>query len=316
MDELVQQSVSNPEQISEDQSIDNTEQAVFGSSEASFFDALENEVNGAVQDPTEATQPQSSDPEQVTRTEKSVGSNNVNWDTDGNPYKKRYADSSREAVKLAEQYKSVEPFVPVLEAMKNDSGLVEHVRDYLVNGGQPSKSIQSSLGLDEDFIYDEQEAMSNPDSDSAKLMSAHVDKIVQQRVGGMMQREKERASQQAIENKRLGEESRFRKESGMSDNEYMNMVDWAKTHTLTLDDINYLKNKQKVASNVADATKKDMLGQMKNVRNMPSTVSGANSHAQETSSENSVFDALLGTDGELDNLFGQTKNYVVCLNFK
>ena len=304
MDELVQQSVSNPEQISEDQSIDNTEQAVFGSSEASFFDALENEVNGAVQEPTEATQPQSSDPEQVTRSRESVGSNNVDWDTDGNPYKKRYADSSREAVKLAEQYKSVEPFVPVLEAMKNDSGLVEHVRDYLVNGGKPSKSIQSSLGLDEDFIYNEQEAMSDPGSDSAKLMNAHVDKIVQQRVGGMMQREKERASQQAVEARRLDEESRFRKDSGMSDDEYMNMVDWAKTHTLTLDDINYLKNKQRVASNVADATKKDMLGQMKNVRNMPSTVSGANSHGQEKSTENSVFDALLGTDGELDNLFG------------
>ena len=303
MDELVQQSASNPEQVSEDQSIDTAEQAVFGSSEESFFDALETEVNGAVQEPTEATQPQSSDPEQVTRTRESVGSNNVDWDTDGNPYKKRYADSSREAVKLAEQYKSVEPFVPVLEAMKNDSGLVEHVRDYLVNGGQPSKSIQSSLGLDEDFIYNEQEAMSDPGSDSAKLMNAHVDKIVQQRVGGMMQREKERASQQAVEARRLDEESRFRKDSGMSDDEYMNMVDWAKTHTLTLDDINYLKNKQRVASNVADATKKDMLGQMKNVRNMPSTVSGANSHTQEKSAENSVFDALLGTDGELDNLF-------------
>ncbi len=303
MDELVQQSASNPEQVSEDQSIDTAEQAVFGSSEESFFDALETEVNGAVQEPTEATQPQLGDPEQVTRTQESVGSNSVDWDNDGNPYKKRYADSSREAVKLAEQYKSVEPFVPVLEAMKNDSGLVEHVRDYLVNGGQPSKSIQSSLGLDEDFIYNEQEAMSDPGSDSAKLMNAHVDKIVQQRVGGMMQREKERASQQAVERKRLDEEARFRKESGMSDDEYMNMVDWAKTHTLTLDDINYLKNKQKVASNVADATKKDMLGQMKNVRDMPSTVSGANSHTQEKSAENSVFDALLGTDGELDNLF-------------
>ena len=303
MDELVQQSASNPEQVSEDQSIDTAEQAVFGSSEESFFDALETEVNGAVQEPTEATQPQLGDPEQVTRSQESVGSNSVDWDNDGNPYKKRYADSSREAVKLAEQYKSVEPFVPVLEAMKNDSGLVEHVRDYLVNGGQPSKSIQSSLGLDEDFIYNEQEAMSDPGSDSAKLMNAHVDKIVQQRVGGMMQREKERASQQAVERKRLDEEARFRKESGMSDDEYMNMVDWAKTHTLTLDDINYLKNKQKVASNVADATKKDMLGQMKNVRDMPSTVSGANSHTQEKSAENSVFDALLGTDGELDNLF-------------
>jgi len=302
MNEQVQDSASNPSQGSQDQ-LDQAEQAVFGSSEESFFDALENEVNGAIQDPTEATQAQASDPVQATRSQESVGSNNVDWDNDGNPYKKRYADSSREAIKLAEQYKDVEPFVPVLEAMKNDSGLVQHVRDYLVNGGKPSKSIQSSLGLDEDFIYNEQEAMSEPESDSAKLMNAHVDKIVQQRVGNMLQKEKQRSTQKAVENKRLDEETRFRKESGMSDNEYMEMVDWAKTHTLTLDDINHLKNKKRVASNVADATKQDMLAQMKNVRDMPSTVSGANSRGQEKSADNSVFDALLGND-ELDNLFG------------
>jgi len=305
MDEKVQESVSNPDQISQDQAIDPAEKAVFGSSEASFFDALENEVNGAIQDePTEATQQQVSDPEQATRTEQNVGSNSVDWDDDGNPYKKRYADSSREAVKLAEQYKSVERFVPVLEAMKNDSGLVEHVRDYLVNGGAPSKSIQSSLGLDEDFIYNEQEAMSDPNSDSAKVMNAHVDKIVQQRVGSMLQREKQNASKQAAENRRLQEEAKFRKETGMSDEEYGELVNWAKGHTLTLDDINYLKNKQKVAGNVAQATKQDMLNQMKNVQGMPSTVSGANSSGQEKSADNSVFDALLGTDNELDNLFG------------
>jgi len=305
MDDLVQDSVSNPEQQSDAPVVDPAEKAVFGSSEESFFDALENEVNGAIQeDTTEATQQSISDPEQVTRNQETVGSNSVDWDNDGNPYKKRYADSSREAVKLAEQYKSVEPFVPVLEAMKNDSGLVEHVRDYLVNGGQPSKTIQSSLGLDEDFIYNEQEAMGDPNSDSAKLMNAHVDKIVQQRVGSMLQHEKQNASKQAVERKRLDEEARFRKDSGMSDDEYMEMVDWAKTHTLTLDDINFLKNKQKVAGNVAQATKKDMLNQMKNVRDMPSTVSGANSSGQEKGAENSVFDALLGTDNELDNLFG------------
>ena len=305
MDEMVQDSVSNPDQPSQDQAVDPAEKAVFGSSEASFFDALENEVNGAIQDePTEATQQQIGDPVQETRSEQNVGSNSVDWDDDGNPYKKRYADSSREAVKLAEQYKSVERFVPVLEAMKNDSGLVEHVRDYLVNGGAPSKSIQSSLGLDEDFIYNEQEAMSDPNSDSAKVMNAHVDKIVQQRVGSMLQHEKQNASKQAAENRRLQEEAKFRKETGMSDEEYGELVNWAKGHTLTLDDINYLKNKQKVAGNVAQATKQDMLNQMKNVQGMPSTVSGANSSGQEKSADNSVFDALLGTDNELDNLFG------------
>ena len=298
------ESASNPTTASEDQALDNAEKAVFGSSEESFFEALDQEVNGGIQDNTEATQPQQSDPEQVTRTESKVGSDNVDWDDDGNPYKKRYADSSREAVKLAEQYKSVEPFVPVLEAMKNDSGLVEHVRDYLVNGGQPSKSIQSSLGLDDDFVYNEQEAMSDPKSDSAKVMNAHVDRIVQQRVGNMLQKEKQNASKQMIERKRIEDEAKFRKETNMSDEEYGEMVEWAKNHTLTLDDINYLKNKQKVAGNVADATKKDMLNQMKNVRDMPSTVSGANSRSQEKNPDDSVFNALLGTDNELDNLFG------------
>tara|TARA_R100000458_G_scaffold20043_1_gene17804 strand:+ start:2247 stop:3149 length:903 start_codon:yes stop_codon:yes gene_type:complete len=298
------ESVSNPTTASEDQALDNAEKAVFGSSEESFFEALDQEVNGGIQDNTEETQPQQSDPEQVTRTQNKVGSDNVDWDDDGNPYKKRYADSSREAVKLAEQYKSVEPFVPVLEAMKNDSGLVEHVRDYLVNGGQPSKSIQSSLGLDDDFIYNEQEAMSDPKSDSAKVMNAHVDKIVQQRVSSMLQQEKQNASRQMIERKRIEDEAKFRKETNMSDEEYSEMVEWAKNHTLTLDDINYLKNKQKVAGNVADATKKDMLNQMKNVRDMPSTVSGANSRSQEKNPDDSVFNALLGTDNELDNLFG------------
>ena len=37
MDEMVQDSVSNPDQPSQDQAIDPAEKAVFGSSEASFF---------------------------------------------------------------------------------------------------------------------------------------------------------------------------------------------------------------------------------------------------------------------------------------
>ena len=62
------ESVSNPTTVSEDQALDNAEKAVFGSSEESFFEALDQEVNGGIQDSTEATQPKQSDPEQVTRT--------------------------------------------------------------------------------------------------------------------------------------------------------------------------------------------------------------------------------------------------------
>ena len=278
--------------------------AVFGSSGDDFFEALENDVNGAIQDDvqnSEVTPPLQSGPEQATHVESEEGSKNetqVDWE-------QRYKDSTREAQRLHSEMSSLKPFIPVLDAMKNDSGLVDHVRNYLTNGGKPSATIQDQLGLDEDFVFDAGEAMSNQDSDSAKLMNAHVDRMVQGRVGQMIGAEKERAAQTQAELTRKQEEQKFRETHKMSDAEYETFKNAAKQHILTLDDIHYLLNKDKTAANTANSTKKDMLNQMKNVRNIPTSASGANSQSsKEQSIEDNVFDALKGVDGDLDNLFG------------
>ena len=102
------------------------EDAVFDSSD--FFDNLEDSVNGIVKEegetPSNTTQvtQSASGSEQVTHNT-SQGSN-VDWDNENNPYKKRYKDSSREAIKMAGEMKDLKPFVPVLEAMKRDSVLL------------------------------------------------------------------------------------------------------------------------------------------------------------------------------------------------
>ena len=228
----------------------------------------------------------------------------MGWDDDGNPYKKRYQDSSREAVKLREQYKDVEPFVPVLEAMKNDSGLVEHVRDYLVNGGNTPKSVQEELSLDEDFIFDSQDAMTDPDSDSAKVLNAQVDKIVQQRVGQIVKAEKDNAVKIQQESQRRTIEQDFREKKGMNDEQFASFKEKAQSHVLTLEDIDYLLNRDQANANVVQSTKNDMLSQMKNVRNIPTSASGANSQTEEKTPDNAIFDGILGLDGDLDNLFG------------
>ena len=269
-----------------------------------FFDQLENEVNGSIQD-TEATQNQTSGSKQVTHVQHDAGSNNVTQSSnDSTDWKKRYEDSSREAVRLSEQYKSVEPFVPVLEAMKNDSGLVDHVRNYLVNGGQPEKSIQEHLGLEEDFMFDQQEAMTDPDSDSAKLMNAHVDRMVQGRVGQMINAEKQRSQQIQQANARTTEEHAFREKHKMSDKDFDTFKAKAQEHVMTLDDVNYLLNRNQNNDNVANSVKKDMLNQMKNVRNMPTSASGANNQDPGRSESDEVFDAIKGLDDGVDNLFG------------
>ena len=189
--------------------------------------------------------------------------------------------------------------------MKNDSGLVDHVRNYLVNGGQPTKTVAEQLELKEDFVFDGNDAVTDPDSDSAKVFNAQVDTVVNNRVGQILQGEKQKAVQIQQKAALARQEQDFRKKHNMSDEQYIEMVDKAKTHTLTLEDIHYLINRDKVQGNVAKSTKNDMVKQMKNVRNMPTSASGANSQGNnQKNPDDSIFDTLLDTDSGVDNLFG------------
>ena len=283
---------------------DNNETAgnLDNSSGSDFFEAMENSVNGGIQDPyeaTEATPLDNSDTEQVTRDTMTDGSvNAVDWE-------KRYKDSSREAQKMRSTLTNLKPFVPVLNAMKNDSGLVQHVRGYFEGGGAPAKSVQERLGLSEDFVYDQQEAVEDPNSDSAKVFNAHIDSMVQGRVNQVLGHEKQKASltQRALTKKK--EEVEFKAKHKMDDEEFNVLVDKAKKHILTLEDVHYIINKDQTNQNVANSTKKDVLNQMKNVRDIPASASGANSQGNaQQSFENDVFNALVGSDGDIDNLFG------------
>lgn len=281
---------------------ENVEKAVFDSSD-NFFDNLDQSVNGMVsegeetQKTTEVTRSES-DTEQVTHNESQSAPNNVDWE-------KRYKDSSKEAVKMSQQLKDLKPFVPVLDAMKRDSGLVNHVRSYLENGGKPNKSVKDELGLDEDFIFDQQEAIENPDSDSAKLMQAHIDGIVQSRVNQVLTREKQNAQQMQARFMQQKQEADFMKKNNMTPEEFNQFKSEAQSRKLTLDDIHYLINKDKTVANVANNTKQDMLNQMKNVRNIPTSSSDSNNQGSNKKSANdSVFDTMADLDGGLDNLFG------------
>lgn len=274
--------------------------SVDGSEE--FFDAMERQVNSAVindSQPEQATPVAQSGPEEVTHETSEQGS--VNHEVD---WEKRYKDSSREAIKMREQLGMMKPFVPLLNAMKNDSGLVNHIKGYLENGGKPAASVKEQLNLDEDFIYDPNEAMTDPDSDSAKVFNAHVDSMVQGRVNNIMQGEKKKAAQvrQAIDRRK--EEAAFKQKYNMGDEDFAELMNQARSHKLSIEDIYHILNKDRVAGNVARSTKQDMLNQMKNVRDIPTTASGVNSPSTERDPNSDVFDTILGSDGGVDDLFG------------
>lgn len=266
-----------------------------------FFAALEDDVNSAIQDKvthdgtTEATL-QESDPLPATREQEGTKTD-VDWET-------RYKDSTREAQRMHSELSELKPFVPVLNAMKNDSGLVDHVRGYLENGGAAPKTVAEDLGLHEDFIYDSDEALKDPDSDSAKVFERSVDKVVTSRVQQLLAGQAEQNKRKTIDAQRKAEEAQFKKDNDMTEEQFSVMMEKANKHVMTLDDLHLLVNKDKIHSNTANSTRMDMLGQMKNVRDIPASASGANSATgADKSLDDEIFDALNGADGGIDNLF-------------
>ena len=209
---------------------------------------------------------------------------------------KRYSDSSREAKRLNSQLREIEPYMPLLNAMKEDPNLINHVRDYFQGGGSAPKSVKERLGLDEDFVFDYDEALSDPKSSSAKLFNATVDGVVQRRLGDF-------AQQQSIQSRKASEESAFKNKYKVSNEDYSDLMDYAKSHKLTLEDVYYLKNRDNRDAQVAEGARKEIVQQMKNVRTMPPSVASAgNEQRDEQSVDDAVFDKLLSQGAGLDEL--------------
>lgn len=263
-----------------------------------FFSDLDQAVNGVVTQGNEAINAKQETQTQQVQQPGNLAPKGVNW-------QKRYKDSSREATKLSKQLSELKPFVPVLAAMRRDSGLVEHVRDYLKDGGKPNKSLKEKLGLDEDFVYDSHEAMSDPDSGSAKLQQAHVDELVNSRVNQVLSREKQAAAKTNMALVQKRQEVDFAKKHKMSKTDFEAFKEEAKQRRLTLEDVYFLVNKDKSKANIANNAKKDVLNQMKNVREIPTTASDANNQGtSERSPEDKLFQEMMGLDDDVDNLFG------------
>ena len=259
-----------------------------------FFAELDSSVNGGIID-SEYSQSTSQDLSDNTPASPSGVQEQGNYDVDA--LQKRYSDSSREAKRLNGKLNELEPYMPILDAMREDPNLINHVRNYFEGGGQAPESMSQNMNLPEDFQFDPDDAFTDPQSDSAKVFGATVDGIVQRRLNNEL-------GKQRTENQRLARETAFRQKTDMTDSEWANFVDFAKNKSLELDDIYYLMKRKERESNIADNARQQVATQMKKVQEQPRSLATAGSATVETSQDDQVFDTLLGIDQKLDNAFG------------
>jgi len=251
-----------------------------------FFEALDRSVNGVIQDEVQTTSAPQQDPDpQISQED--LGS-----------LEKRYSDSSREAKRLNSRLKELEPYLPVLDAMREDPNLISHVRNYFEGGGQAPESMKDKFELDEDFVFDPDEAMSDTGSDSAKVLNATIDGVVQRRLN-------ETLSKQQMENRRLSDEASFRASHDLTHDQWEDFTKFAKNKTLELEDILYLKNRETREQNIAKEASKGVAAHMRDTQSRPRSLATSGSAQVDKSADDQIFDSILGSDREFDNIFGQ-----------
>ena len=281
--------VGNANQAPESKSV---QDAVMGMSSNDFFESLDNQVNGGILEPSQPTSEQSGN----TQTSPNVEVQNEVPDNNLDTLQKRYSDSSREAKRLNSKLKELEPYMPILDAMREDPNLISHVRNYFEGGGQTPETLNQQLNLDEDFVFDAEEAFGKPDSDSAKVLGATIDGVVQLRLSNVLQSQKQ-------ENAKMAKEAQFKQKMNMSEDEWRNFTEFAKSKSLELEDIYYLMNRKNRDVQIADNARQEIHNKMREVQQQPATLATQGSTPVEKSSDDRVFDTILGSGSEIEKAF-------------
>lgn len=278
------------------------------SSTDAFFDSLESGVNSAIVHDNSTDKEQVTPEAQVKDPSDPGNSGEPVKETKADPsenWEKRYSDSSREAQRLNVELRTLQPLKPLLEVMQKDPNLIPYIKDYLESGGKPDRTVQEQLRLDEDFVFDSHEAVTNPESDSAKVMNHMVNTQVEQRMQKHLKNERQRVVAAQAKDKMQVAEVDFKKRHNLTDEQFKNFQEKARGHRMTLDDAFYLVNRDKVQQNVANASKEETLRQMKNVRDIPTTQAGSNNAGQAKKSDgDQILEVLQDLDGGVDGLFG------------
>ena len=213
---------------------------------------------------------------------------------------KRYEGSSREGKSLNKLVTDVKPFLPLLDAMRKDPNLTQHIESYFEGGGQ-AKTIQERLGLPEDFVYDSDEAMTNQNSDSAKLLKATINEAVRGELSAGLKAQRELDKQQKLVEKRKQEEEAFK--TSHPDEDWTEMEEFMNEHILTLDDIKFIKDRDRRDSSISDSARKTQLDKMKRTQGVPPSLASSASSPGDTKSPGQRLVGLLNSLDSVESVF-------------
>ncbi|MFC1535741.1 hypothetical protein ACFL4H_00075 [Candidatus Neomarinimicrobiota bacterium] len=214
----------------------------------------------------------------------------------------RYAASSQEAIRLKQELDKLKPIIPIVSAMQKDLAGNPTIRENLASGKIDSVAIKKRLGLPEDFQYDKDEAMNNPESKSAQYETAVQQTIIQSEIQNAFRGEKAKAERQRIIETKTEEENAFK--AKYPDVDINDLNDYAEKRILTMEDIYILKNLDERDAQIAGQAKKEVFTKVKDTQNNPISLANASSQAHSGSPVERIIGIMKGLDSTENLLSG------------
>ena len=203
--------------------------------------------------------------------------------------KERYSESSSEAKRLKAQLKDQEEFASIGKLVADDEKLQEVLFNYS-RGGKTPEATQNELKLPEDFIFDGDEAIRNPDSLSGKLLVSMVDKRAEQIADQKLNATFKKKEQDSAKAAQAADEARFRKENNLTQDQFDDFLSWAKETPYTLDFLYSNYNRKDRENKIAKSSTLDKIKQMKKMRETPTSMaSKGEPGTEEISHDDEVF---------------------------
>lgn len=186
----------------------------------------------------------------------------------------------------AEKLRELNPVLPMLEAMLGDETFLDMAEQYFTDPKAKSEAIKKQIGLDDNFQFDLDTALTDPKSQDAKVLN----KLMSAKEPSKKQPPKQKKSQQ--NQKKIDEDAKeFMEKYNMKPEEYNEMMSKAENYKISHEDIYFLMNKDKVIQEQvkkANESKKNQMDTAKKYRKSPS--GGGNK--SKRSAEDAFIDSL------------------------
>jgi len=161
---------------------------------------------------------------------------------------------------------------------------------------QPKNLAEYLFGKDgaEEFVYDPEEAVSDPNSDSAKYHRAEIALEARKQIDRDKAETREQDAQTVFKN----EKASLMKEFNMNDADFKKFEDEAEKRNVTLKDIYLMIHREEISKNIAQNTVKDFSQQRTRMSQMSPSMSAKGGQELQKESNSQYFGRLFNIDNK------------------